>query len=68
VLEQQDRVGDKQDRERNRPAVEVALDQRAAAERADAGADAERAGQARILARVHQHQEHEHDRQRDLNQ
>lgn len=40
-LEQHDRVQDEQDREEDRPAVEVALDERAAAERAGAAADAE---------------------------
>jgi hypothetical protein len=37
VLQQQDRVRDEQDREEDRPAIEVALDQRAAAKRSRAG-------------------------------
>ena len=40
-LEQDDRVDRERDREADRPAVQVALDERAAAERALAGADAE---------------------------
>jgi drug/metabolite transporter (DMT)-like permease len=40
-LDEDDRVDREQDREQDRPAVEVALDQRAAAERTRAGADAE---------------------------
>ena len=56
-FEQDDRVHRERDREPDRPAVQVALDERAAAERALAGADAEGAGQARVLARVHEHQE-----------
>ena len=41
VLEQQDRVEEEQDGEEDRPAVQVALDERAAAERARSGAHAE---------------------------
>jgi alcohol dehydrogenase class IV len=40
-LDQNDRVDHERDRERDRPAIQVALDQRAAAERTRAGADAE---------------------------
>ena len=41
VLEQQDRVTHEQEREEDRPAIQVALDKRSAAERPCAGADAE---------------------------
>jgi hypothetical protein len=65
-LEQQDRVREEQERERDRPAVEVALDHRAAAERPRAAADAERAGEAGVLTGVHQHEQHERHREEDL--
>jgi hypothetical protein len=61
-LEQRDRVGEEEHREDDRPAVEVALDHRAAAERSRAAADAERAREARVLAGVHQHERHQHHR------
>src|SRR3954447_11826242 len=66
LLEQEDRVDRERDREADRPAVEVALDERAAAERALAGADAEGAREARVLPRVHEHEEDEDDRDDDL--
>src|SRR5439155_14501493 len=50
-LQQDDRVHGERDREADGPAVQVALDERAAAQRALTGADAERAGQAGVLAR-----------------
>ena len=53
-------------REDDRPAVQVALDERAAAERAGAGADAEGARQARVLARVEQDRADQDDREDDL--
>ena len=49
--DQHDRVEHEQQRECDRPAVQVALDQRAAAERALTGTNSERARQARVLAR-----------------
>ena len=56
------RVHEQRDTEADRPAVQVALDQRAAAERARArAADAERARQAGVLPRVQEHEEDEHD-------
>jgi predicted MFS family arabinose efflux permease len=61
-LQQDDRVDEQRDAEGDRPAVQVALDQRAAAERAGArAADAEGARQPGILARVQEHQEDEDD-------
>ena len=54
------------DREADRPAVQVALDERAAAERALPGADAEGARQPGVLPRVHEHQEDQDDRDDDL--
>lgn len=65
-LEQQDRVQGKQDREADRPAIEVTLDHRATAERALTAADTERAREPGILARVHQHQEDKPDREENL--
>jgi MFS family permease len=66
-LQQQNRVDDERDREPDRPAVQVALDEGAAAERAGARtADAERAREPRILARVQQHEEDQDDGDEDL--
>jgi hypothetical protein len=65
-LEQRDRVREEHAREDDRPAVEIALDHRAAAERPGAAADAERAGEARILAGVHEHEQDQHDGNDDL--
>jgi hypothetical protein len=67
-LEQDDRVHDEHDREEDRPAIEVALDHRPAAERAGAAADAEGAGEPRILAGVHQHEQDQHDGDDDLDE
>jgi MFS family permease len=61
-LQQQDGVDEQRHAEADRPAVQVALDQRATAERARAGAtDAERAREAAVLARVQEHEEDEDD-------
>lgn len=65
-LEQGDRVAEQQDREHDRPAVEVALDHRTAAQRPSPGADPKGAGEAGVLAGVHQHQEHQDDRDQHL--
>jgi hypothetical protein len=65
-VQQRDRVAEEEHREHDRPAVEVALDHRTAAEGSGAAADAERAGEARVLAGVHEHQQHEHHRDEDL--
>ena len=57
-LQQDDGVDEQRDAERDRPAVQVALDERAAAERARPGAaDAERAREPGVLPRVQQHEE-----------
>ena len=57
-LQQDDRVREQRDAERDGPAVQVALDQRAAPERARArAADAERAREPGVLPRVKQHEE-----------
>ena len=51
------------DPEHDRPAVEVALDERAAAEGPSARApDAEGTGESRVLARVQEHEEDQDDR------
>ena len=60
-LEQQERVQHEDDGEEDGRAVEVALDHRAAADRAAATADAEGAGEAGVFARVEQDQEDQHD-------
>jgi hypothetical protein len=65
-LEQRDRVREQQAGEEDRPAIEVALDHRAAAERPGSAAHAESAGEARILAGVHEHQQDQHDGDYDL--
>ena len=66
-LQQDDRVDGKRDREPDRPAVQVALDERATAKRARTGAaDAERARQPAVLARVQEHQEDESKADEDL--
>jgi hypothetical protein len=64
--QQNDRVDEQQNREDDRPAVEVTLHHRAAAEGAGATADAERTGEPGVLAGVHQHQQDQHDRDDDL--
>jgi hypothetical protein len=57
-LEQDDRVHEQRDAEHDRPAVQVALDERAAPEWARPGAaDAERAREPGILPRMQQHEE-----------
>jgi hypothetical protein len=57
-LEEDDRVHEQRDAERDRPAVQVALDERAAPERARPGAaDAERAREPGVLSRMQQHEE-----------
>jgi MFS family permease len=59
-LQQDDRVHEQRDAERDRPAVQVALDERAAPERARPGAaDAERAREPGVLPRMQQHEEDE---------
>ena len=66
-LEEDDRVHRERDREPDRPAVQVALHQRSAPERARTGAaDAERAREPAVLARVQQHQEDQHEADDDL--
>jgi predicted MFS family arabinose efflux permease len=57
-LEQDDRVDEQRDGERHGPAIQVALDQGAAAERAGArAADAEGAREPAVLPRMQQHKE-----------
>jgi CheY-like chemotaxis protein len=56
-LDEHDRVDHEQDREGNRPAVEVALHERAAAEGPGPASDAEGARQTGVLTRVHEDQE-----------
>jgi predicted MFS family arabinose efflux permease len=66
-LQQDDRVHPERDREPDGPAVEVALDERAAAERARAGAaDTERTRQPAVLARVQEHEEDQDKADEDL--
>ena len=66
-LQEDDRVHEQRDAEADRPPVQVALHERAAAEGPGAGAaDAERAGEAAVLPRVQQHEEHERHRDEDL--
>ena len=66
--EQEDRVQHEQDREEDRPAVEVALDHRAPAERTLTAADPESAGQTGVFAGVHQHEEDQDHADRDLDE
>lgn len=61
-LQKQDHVQDEQDPEGDRPAGEVALDERPAAEATAAGPDAERTRQSRVLARVQQDEHDQNDR------
>ena len=63
-LQQEQHVHHEERGERDGPAGEVALHQRAAADRS--GAHAEGAGQARVLARVQQHEDDHDDREHDL--
>jgi hypothetical protein len=65
-LQERDRVGEEEHGEPDRPAVEVALDHRAAPEGPGAAAHAERAREARVLAGVHQHEQDEDHRDEDL--
>jgi MFS family permease len=66
-LQEDDGVDDEGDREGDRPSIQVALDERAAAKRARARpTDAKRAREPRILARVQQHEEDQDDRDEDL--
>jgi hypothetical protein len=67
-LQEQDRVDEQHDGEADGPAVEVALDHRATPEGPGAGADTKGAGEARVLAGVHEHQEDQADGNRDLKQ
>jgi predicted MFS family arabinose efflux permease len=66
-LQEDDRVHRERDREADRPAVQVALDEGAPAERPRTGAaDAERAREPGVLARVQQHQEDQDEADDDL--
>jgi drug/metabolite transporter (DMT)-like permease len=65
-LDQHDRVEHEQHREHHGPAVQVALDERSAAERPSAGADAEGAREARVLTGVHQHETDQDDAEEHL--
>src|SRR2546423_11022322 len=65
-LQQDDDVDREEDRDGDGPVVQVALDQRAAAERSRAGPHAEGAREAGVFPRVHEHEEDEQDRQEDL--
>jgi hypothetical protein len=67
-LQEDDRVHAQGDREADRPPVQVALDERAAAEWAGArAADAEGTREAAVLARVQEHQEDQDEADDDLN-
>jgi MFS family permease len=62
-LQQDDGVDDERDGEHDRPPIQVALDEGAATEGPRTGAaDAKRAREARVLARVQEHQEDQDDR------
>jgi hypothetical protein len=66
-FQQDDGVDGQRDRERDGPAVQVPLHERAAAERPRArAADAERTGEPAVLARVQEHEEDQHDANADL--
>jgi MFS family permease len=66
-LQQDDRVDRQREAEHHGPAIEVALDEGAAAERPGTrAADPERTGEPRILARVQQHEEDQDDGDDDL--
>ena len=65
-LEQDDRVQEEQDCEEDGPAVQIALDHRAPAERTRAAAHAKGAGKAGILAGVHQDEKYDDHREGDL--
>jgi CheY-like chemotaxis protein len=65
-LDEHDRVDREQDREANRPAVQVALHERAAAEGPGPASNAEGARQTGVLPRVHEDQEDQAHRDNDL--
>src|SRR6266545_8366124 len=65
-LEDDDRVQRPEDAEEDGPPGQVPLHQRAAPERAAASADAERTGEAGVLAGVQEHQEDQDHRDDDL--
>ena len=66
-LQEDDRVHPERDREGDRPAVQVAFDERAAAERARSGAaDAERAREPAVLPRMQEHEEDQDEADDDL--
>ena len=66
-LQQDDRVHEQRDAERDRPAVQVALDERAAPEGPRPGAaDAERAREPGVFSRMQQHQEDQDHGDEDL--
>jgi hypothetical protein len=66
-LQQDDRVHEQRDAERDRPAVQVALNERAAPEGARPGAaDAERAREPGVLSRMQQHEEDQDHGNEDL--
>jgi hypothetical protein len=65
-LQQDEGVEDEEDPEKDRPTVEVALDQRTAAERTAALTDTEGAREPRVLARVQEHQEDQDHRDQHL--
>jgi hypothetical protein len=65
-LQKHDSVHHEHDREEDRPAIQVALHERAASGSASPPADAERAGHPRVLPRVQQDEEDQDDRDEDL--
>ena len=66
-LQEDDRVHPERDREADRPAVQVALHEGAPTERPRSGpADAERAREPAVLARVQQHEEDQDEGDEDL--
>jgi MFS family permease len=66
-LRQDHDVGDENERESDRPAIEVALDERSATKgSAPRTADPESARQSRVLAGMQQDQEDQHDGEEDL--
>lgn len=66
VLQEHDRVHEEEDREEDRPAVQVTLHHGAAAEGAGAAADAEGPGQPGVLPGVHQDEQDEDHGDDDL--
>jgi DNA-binding response OmpR family regulator len=65
-LDEHDRVDHEQEREGNRPAVEVALHERTAAEGPGPASDAEGARQTGVLARVHENEKDDTHTEDDL--